>query len=315
MSNMLRKIGQTLRDAYIKIGYPLLPITKFSRIPLKWYYHQSPLLRHDNDFYLKPYLLHHCHSILNAGHHPHDFMIYGNSLHFRSFGSMMSYQAYYVGEVEHHLIQYLVSQLHPGVVMLDVGAHHGAHTIIAAHEIRKRGWDGVIHSFEPDPRNFELLKHNVMQNNLGDYVRLYNKAVGENSEYQELVIGSDNSCNFLKSVVTEDMMQSAVLKDSSLERVEIIRLDDLPDLGTVSLIKIDIQGAEAYALRGARELINKHRPVILVEAMKEFSYASEVLLTLESFGYLAKGIDCSGALCDPGTPQHFVSWDYAAIPN
>jgi FkbM family methyltransferase len=305
---------QGLVDLYVRAGYPLAPITKFSRLPLRWFYHQSPYLRHDTKLYWKPFLLGQFHELLNAGYHPPDFKIYGDALHFHSFGSAMSYQAYYVGEVERHLIQYMVNNLKPDFVMLDIGAHHGAHTIIAAYELKKRGWDGIIHSFEPDPRNFEILERNVKQNNLGDYVRLYNKAVGEFSNIQDFVMVDDNSSNFLKNSVSEDIMHSDFVKGAQIKPVETIRIDDLK-FEHVSFIKIDIQGAEAYALRGSQKLISRCKPVILVEAINGCAYASEVISIINEFDYVAKGVDKFGQLCPPGSPEHFVSWDYAAVPK
>jgi FkbM family methyltransferase len=309
----LKKL-KNIRELYIRANYPLLPITKFFRLPLKWFYHQSPYLRHDNRFYWKPFFLSQFHQLLNAGYHPPDFKIYGDALLFRSFGSIMSYQAYYVGEVESHLMLNMISHLKPGFVMLDIGAHHGAHTIIAAYELQKRGWDGVIHSFEPDPRNFEILEHNVKQNNLSGYVKLYNNAVGEFRDTLDFVMGNDNSCNFLKHTSSEDVLQSDLLKDALVQKVETLRIDDL-GIENISLIKIDIQGAEAYALRGSQESITKYEPTILVEAVTEYAYANEVMSVLNDLGYVAKGVDKFGKLCPAGSPEHFVSWDYVAMPK
>ncbi|MEQ9006623.1 MAG: hypothetical protein RLP12_01980, partial [Ekhidna sp.] len=117
---MLKLIAKKLINVYSSIGYPLLPITKHIREPLRWYYHQNPLLRHDNRFYLKPALLKLFHRILVVDH-PQDFTIYQDKIKFRSFGSLMSVHGYYVGEIEYHLVQYIVSQICPGFVMLDIG--------------------------------------------------------------------------------------------------------------------------------------------------------------------------------------------------
>src|SRR4051812_40237417 len=92
---------------YAATGSPLLPITRLLQRPLRWYYHRSPVLRHDTRFCWKPRLLSLLHDLLIKDH-PGDFMIYRGQLKFRSQGSIMSVQAYYVGEVEYHLLQYIV---------------------------------------------------------------------------------------------------------------------------------------------------------------------------------------------------------------
>ncbi len=46
--------------------------------------------------------------------------------------------------------------------------------------------------------------------------------------------------------------------------IEVVRLDDLPDL-VPSLVKIDVEGMELAVLAGAAETLKRHRPLIFVE--------------------------------------------------
>ncbi len=41
---------------------------------------------------------------------------------------------------------------------LDVGAHIGEYVLLAASAV---GRGGSVHAFEPDPRNYRILEHNV----------------------------------------------------------------------------------------------------------------------------------------------------------
>ncbi|PAX53161.1 FkbM family methyltransferase [Brunnivagina elsteri] len=313
MKNILKIIEDKFSQAYIQAGYPLLPITKFIREPMRWYFHLSPLLRHDTKIYLKPYLLERLHSLL-VKEHPQDFFIYHQQIKFRSFGSIMSIQAYYIGELEYHLVQYVQEQICPNFVMLDIGAHHGAYSLIAAFELKKRGYKGVIHSFEPDPNNFSLLQYNIKQNELEDYIVLHNCAVGSHNCQEKLVIYPDNSGNFLAS--NPDTIDSIEKEENSIE-VEVIKLDDyLINLSTVTLIKMDIQGAEPLALLGAKELIKQYQPIIVTEAMQHLQSTEEVKnILLHQYSYTICGVKTNGELSPLDSPEIFVSWDWVALPQ
>jgi FkbM family methyltransferase len=307
------KFEKSLHHKYIKLGRPLLPVSKFIREPMRWYYHQSKFLRHDSKMYIKPFLLERLHSWF-VDEHPQDFYIYNNQIRFRSSGSMMSMQAYYVGEVEYHLIQYLVSTIRPDFVMIDIGAHHGAYTLIVAHELRNRGWKGVIHSFEPDSRNFSLLEYNIQQNNLEDYVVLHNQAVGSIVGKQNFYKKEDNSSNFL--LYSNNYLEEQNIKGNLLESVEVNTIDNIcTALNSVDLIKLDIQGGESYALKGGNKTINNYQPILLVEAVAEWESTQQVIKILDEYNYLIRGVNKKGEICEINSKDVFVSWDLVALPK
>src|SRR5882757_7080280 len=188
MQELARSLAKKMIRRYGDGGYPLLPVTRTLRGPLRWLYHRSPYLRHDSRFHWRPNLLLGLHALL-VREHPADFTIHHGQIKFRSSGSVMSVQGYYVGEIERHLVDYVVSQVRPGFTMLDVGAHHGVFTLVVAHELRARGWQGRVHAFEPDPGNFALLEHNIRQNDLASYVVLHREAVS-NAVGQEERLGA-----------------------------------------------------------------------------------------------------------------------------
>jgi FkbM family methyltransferase len=313
MKSLILSLEKKLSETYISINRPFLSITRLIREPLRWYYHRSPYLRHDGKIYLRAFLLHRLHSLFVA-EHPHDFRIYNNQIKFRSFGSVMSEQAYYVGEVEYHLIQYLIKQICQDFVMIDVGAHHGAYTLIVAYELRKRGLRGIIHSFEPDPSNFSLLSYNVDQNQLSEYVVLHNTAIGDINSQQNLCIDIDNSGNCLQSA--RDELTDGDSEFSSIQLVDVARLDDVAkDLFNVNLIKLDIQGGEPYALKGARDIIKKYKPTLLIEAVPKWKTTNMSKEILDEYNYRISGVDKNGQLCEPNSKKAFVSWDWVASAN
>ena len=65
-------------------------------------------------------------------------------------------------------------EIHSGDVVLDIGAHIGYYTLQFANLV---GSTGKVYAFEPEPKNFELLKKNV-QINKHDNVVLIQKKIG-----------------------------------------------------------------------------------------------------------------------------------------
>lgn len=300
-------------NAYIRAGRPLLPVTRLLRGPLKWYYHRSPLLRHDNKFYLRPWLLELLHNTL-ISEHPHDFSIYGKKLKFRSHSSSMAIHGYYVGEIEYHLLHYVISQIRPNFTMLDIGAHHGAYALAVAHELRNYGWHGKIYCFEPDPFNFSILQYNIQQNNLETYIVCQQVAIADLvGEQTLLTYPEENSANTL-SWNTEMINQG--LGSIMPQTVQTITIDSLIDqFEHINLIKLDIQGSEARALAGATQVIQRDRPIIVVEAVPGLETTRQTREYLLKQGYLVSGVTAASTLCPVDSDDTFVSWDWVGLPN
>ncbi len=68
---------------------------------------------------------------------------------------------YLIGEYEPETTDLFVSLLHEGDVVVDIGAHIGYYTLLAARTVGK---DGKVFAFEPDPDNYALLVKNVEMN-------------------------------------------------------------------------------------------------------------------------------------------------------
>ncbi|WP_287128118.1 FkbM family methyltransferase [Candidatus Cyanaurora vandensis] len=310
--NPLRETVKQLWRAYGRLGYPLRPLTQLAEGPLRWYYRQSPLLRHDSRFYWKPYLLPLLHRALVV-EHPQDFRVYQDQIKFRSQGSAVSVHGYYVGEFEYHLTQFFVQQLRPGLVMFDVGAHHGYHTLVVAYELKRRGWEGLIYSFEPDPENFKLLEYNVRQNGLEQYVRCYCKAVSDVEAEQNLLSSSkENSDNVLETTRPPTFART----DTVSKRVLVTTLDSfLLEVERVDLIKIDVQGGEPQVLAGAKAMIDRFHPVLIVEAVQDWPSTAQTKIFLGGHDYRIQAVTASGQLCDLESPAVYVSWDWVGIPQ
>jgi FkbM family methyltransferase len=146
------------------------------------------------------------------------------------------------------VLQQLAPYIKPGSVVYDLGAAIGDHTIFYLNLV---GPSGIVVAIEPHPVQFECLRRNCP----GAMCLPY--AVGETEEevwlfhQPDIVAGSR-----LIDPATQWPM-------SKVRRVALDR--NCIGIPAVSFIKIDIEGCEPEALRGARETILRNRPVIWIE--------------------------------------------------
>ncbi len=141
----------------------------------------------------------------------------------------------------------------PGWNYIDAGANIGYYTIYFSRFLAAN----MVYAFEPSPREFSSLKHNVDLNNLQN-IKLFPIALGNENSQLSLYI---NNSNFGKnSMVNRGDSEEAIV-------VDVKRLDEVVgSLSPVNFIKIDVEGAEPFVLEGANKTILKHKPVILYES-------------------------------------------------
>lgn len=136
-----------------------------------------------------------------------------------------------------------------GDICLDVGANIGWYSLLVS---RLSHGDCRVFAFEPDPDNFSLLEHNLALNN-AVAVTPVNKAAGEQSASLELhKYGPGNTGRH----------SLLAIHDGQTVSVQVISLDDFwreQALGDspVRLLKMDIEGYELFALRGASQVLQR----------------------------------------------------------
>lgn len=142
-----------------------------------------------------------------------------------------------------------------GNVFIDVGANTGIYTLKAAKRVGQRG---VVLSMEPFPEMLVELAYNVKLNRFNN-VRLRGLcAAGKTaSDLFWTNFGKPNSFSLVKR--DEQAAPFSVLK---------IKLDDLFEMEGLSrcdYIKIDAEGSEDEIIEGAKNVIDKYRPVVQAE--------------------------------------------------
>lgn len=154
---------------------------------------------------------------------------------------------------EAHVTRVIKSQLKPGDVFVDIGANIGYFTLLAAAIV---GEKGHVYAFEPNLSNCELIRENIALNQYLN-VTLFPYAVAE----------SRQTLNYYGESINSNGQVSDISDDhEGLDKVEAVALDEmLLDSGTITVVKMDIEGAEARAFRGMSQIIDKFRPTIFTE--------------------------------------------------
>ncbi len=145
--------------------------------------------------------------------------------------------------------------IEPTSIVLDIGANIGYHTIFAAKRAKQ------IYAFEPEPRNFDLLKKNIQTNDCENVVAV-NIAVSDVSGAVELRIAEENRGGHSMVYGEEEIRNYGVREVVS---VPSITIDDYLKGGRVDFIKMDIEGAEGLALQGMFETLKKWKPSVVTE--------------------------------------------------
>lgn len=147
---------------------------------------------------------------------------------------------------------------------LDIGANIGTATCLALKEFgASQSW-----AFEPAPENVELLRHNVLANELHELVDVHPYALSDHDGTVQFELSHDNWGDH-RVRVAEDDRGPAELDEERRHTVDVRcrRLDALVDagdldIGSVGLAWIDVQGHEAHVLGGGSALLQSRVPII-----------------------------------------------------
>lgn len=156
---------------------------------------------------------------------------------------------------EPHVSARLRELVPEGGTVLDVGANVGWFTLLAAGLV---GPGGRVHAVEANPRNTALLRRSVLANGFEGIVTIH--PVAASDAPATMVLAPQAGSN---GIVADDAWYATQF-DAQL--VHATRLDDLlGGLDRLDVVKIDIEGGELRALRGARGLLERFRPHVLAE--------------------------------------------------
>lgn len=208
---------------------------------------------------------------------------------------------------EIRLARFLSHHLQPGDGFLDVGAHFGYFSLLAASLV---GEQGKIRAFEPALSTFQILEKNTRAY---PAIQIFNCAVSNQTEevsfYEFPVLYSEYN-----ALDTRPYQESGWFRHNTPteRKVQAVVLDTFQ--GTrhfqPKIIKLDVEGAEDKVLSGYRQtLIEAHASFVVMEYLPEPDGEGphqRAWQLLESLGYQSFRIDTNGQLIAlPDIPAYF----------
>ncbi len=165
--------------------------------------------------------------------------------------------------------------LRPGMNFIDVGANKGDFTLLAA---RLAGNSGTVISIEPEPENHSMLQRSIALNDYAN-IRVMQVALSDGDGRASLQIGSTSGAHTL----------SPEFNGTRTLEVPTRTLDGIvaeAQMGSVDMIKIDVQGFELSVLRGASQTLRSNpRIVLLLDLPKQSEKRRAIGEHLAQFGF------------------------------
>jgi len=174
----------------------------------------------------------------------------------------------WLGSYEPDMQRSVAKEVRRGGVFYDLGANVGFYSLMAA----VLSDPGKVYAFEPLPANLDYLRRHIELNRI------------RNIEVLPLAVSDKEGSALFKSGEYREL--GRLETDGNL-RVQVTTLDALLQRKTIAppdCIKMDVEGEELCALRGAKECFTKHRPRLFLCTHSQELH-SECCRLLSSWGY------------------------------
>lgn len=190
---------------------------------------------------------------------------------------------------DEHVVNFLSEHITPGSTVIDVGCNRGQMSLIFSRLV---GETGFVESIEASDYLAMLCRHTFAANDFSKNVRLHHAACwNESGIDMSMLIPSTTTFSFYSGQGIKTPFKDDDRTEYMPEhRIVSLAIDDIEFKSPVSAIKVDIQGSDLHALRGAKKTIAKYRPAL---AMEYESYYDQYFNTskndyeefLEEIGY------------------------------
>lgn len=191
---------------------------------------------------------------------------------------------YFFGAYEPIETYLLGSLLKPDSIFFDVGANVGFYSLMLSRVCHR----GKVFAFEPVDVNFQVLKANIENNDLQNSITSIKKGLWNENTTLEFSLPDEGGNNL------GTYSAGSTRKGKNKTTCEVVTLDSFVEserLERLDALKMDIEGAELFALRGGRKTLKELRPIIQIElnayGCKEFGYSlNDIARELKSHDYV-----------------------------
>jgi len=191
---------------------------------------------------------------------------------------------YAEGQYEAAVQKALCRYLKPGSVFYDVGAHIGVVSMFGGQLV---GTQGMVFAFEADPANASRIEEHLRRNQFNQ-IQVVPCAVWSSRGRLKFKCASTQSSRNEGAIAAD----TATSGEGTIE-VEALSLDDFAkEHFPPTLLKIDVEGAEAEILRGSVEVFSRTKPVLICE-VHHGQAAEEVAEWLQQRGYTFEWLEDS----------------------
>lgn len=174
----------------------------------------------------------------------------------------ISNTVFWSGYYSPHDLMMLDALFQPTDTFVDVGANQGVFTLFAA----KRLTQGQVLAFEPQEENFAMLSGNIALNGFSN-VRLFRQGLGNTRESIPIYgPSSHDAFHTLNSSRSSTIPHDTITEP--LGSIDVVPLDEVVDeqkVPRVDVLKIDIEGAELFALQGMEKTLERDTPTVHME--------------------------------------------------
>lgn len=172
--------------------------------------------------------------------------------------------------------------------VIDVGAGRGQFALFALHRFPA----ARIFSFEPLASSFSVAARVI---GVDSRVELRRLAIGSEAGTAEIFVTADSDSSSLRRPTAEQTSRFPGTGTVETDLVEVTTLDEaFAEIQRPALLKLDLQGGELDALRGATRLLREVDSVFVecsfVELYEGQALADEVVCFLREAGFALKGI-------------------------
>lgn len=167
----------------------------------------------------------------------------------------------HTGEWESHIERYIIHNLPSDGVFLDVGANLGFFSLLAANKMQEYNGEGRVIAVEANPVVLPYMMASIVESGLQSRIDVLPYAVSKSPGLMQMQHDFGDN---LGGVPMKTVDSFTPLKGRSI--VPTVELDSvLPDLKRLDLVKMDIEGAEPFAIDGMAGLLESFSPDIIME--------------------------------------------------